>query len=240
MDSAVFEKLISNHPNISQHHDYLLGLRAPSVTIHIAKESPQKLESKFGGEPIAPENFKWPLHESGYYVFLGHINFSEIVDAPHDLPQSGILSLFYAQDDEGEIFWGDDSYILGYFWEDTSELIVKKAPHRHVVKQKKIRLIGSTDIPRHEELRCDWPFPFEDIENLLEEAQLPSDYLLGYPSFYSLAYDPTPNNEWCSLLTLHSHDQFDWCWHDGDKLMIFIEKTKLANKDFSHLKADAG
>ena len=43
-----------------------------------------------------------------------------------------------------------------------------------------------------------------------------------------------------SLITLMSNSELDWCWHDGDKLMVFIEKDKLLNKDFSCLKSDAG
>jgi uncharacterized protein YwqG len=240
MNPAKLEELVNNHPDASLHKEYFLSLAKPSVTISITQDSPQRLQSKFGGQPEVPEDFQWPLHKSGYYVFIGQINFSEIVDSPPNLPQSGMLSLFYAQDDTDEIFWGDEGYILGYYWDEIAALKVKKAPHKRVQKQKRIKLVGSIDIPRHEDLRDDWPIPYEDIENLLEDAQLSSDYLLGYPSFYSLAYDPTPNNEWCSLLTLDSHDQFDWCWHDADKLMVFIEKSKLEMRDFSSLKADAG
>jgi uncharacterized protein YwqG len=240
MNFAKLEELVNRHLNASLHKEYFLGLAKPSVTIGITRDSPQRLQSKFGGQPEVPEDFQWPLHKAGDYVFIGQINFSEIIDSPTSLPQSGMLSLFYALDNTGEIFWGDDGYVLGYYWEEIAALKVKKAPHRHVQKQKRIKLTGSIDIPRHEDLRVDWPFPFEDIEELLEDAQLPNDYLLGYPSFCSLAYDPTPSNEWCSLLTLDSHDQFDWCWHDADKLMVFIEKSKLATRDFSSLKADAG
>ena len=53
-------------------------------------------------------------------------------------------------------------------------------------------------------------------------------------------YDPTPGAEWISLLTVGSLDEFEWCWHDGDTLMVFIEPAKLEQKDFSHLKSDAG
>jgi uncharacterized protein YwqG len=240
MNSKELEKLITTHSNISRHIEYLLSLTKACVTIHITKDSPQRLGSKFGGEPETPEDFEWPQHKSGEYVFIGQINFSEIVGSPTDLPQSGMLSFFYALDDDGEIFWGDEGYVLGYYWEDITTLKTKKAPHKHVKKQKKITFNLGIDIPRHEDLRTDWPFPFEDLENLLEVAKFPEDYLLGYPSFCSLAYDPTPNDEWCSLLTLDSYDQFDWCWHDADKLMVFIEKSKLKNRDFGNLKADAG
>ncbi|MBK6691765.1 MAG: DUF1963 domain-containing protein [Myxococcales bacterium] len=67
-----------------------------------------------------------------------------------------------------------------------------------------------------------------------------TDHLLGYPSHYSLGYDPTPGPEWVSLLTLHSHDALEWCWQDGNKLMVFIERERLAARDFSALKCDAG
>ena len=69
---------------------------------------------------------------------------------------------------------------------------------------------------------------------------MPIDYLLGYPSHYSLGYNPTPGPEWEALLTLHSHDDLDWQWGDADKLMVFIETHRLAACDFSQLKVDAG
>ena len=66
------------------------------------------------------------------------------------------------------------------------------------------------------------------------------DYLLGYPSYYSLGYDPTPGPEWIALLTLNSWRALDWCWGDGNKLMVFIERARLAARDFSKLKTEAG
>ncbi|WP_081909417.1 DUF1963 domain-containing protein [Aureispira sp. CCB-QB1] len=43
-----------------------------------------------------------------------------------------------------------------------------------------------------------------------------------------------------SLLNLASIQELDWCWHDGDFLMLFIEKEKLAKGDFSNIQSDAG
>ena len=95
-------------------------------------------------------------------------------------------------------------------------------------------------LPRHEDLRDDWPFDRDVLDQLTDAIDAPGEYLLGYPSFTSLAYDPTPGAEWISLLTVYSLDEFDWCWHDGDKLMVFIESEKLKKRDFSNLKSDAG
>jgi hypothetical protein len=49
-------------------------------------------------------------------------------------------------------------------------------------------------------------------------------YRLGYPFNTTLAYDPTPGPGWRSLLTLSSDDKLEWCWHDGDWLVTFIEE----------------
>jgi hypothetical protein len=65
-------------------------------------------------------------------------------------------------------------------------------------------------------------------------------YLLGYPFNTTLAYDPTPGPEWRSLLTLSSDDELEWCWHDGDWLVTFIEQQRLHAGDFSQIKSDAG
>lgn len=233
------EKHLAQNPELSAHKDYLLGIARPSVAIHITQQGPQKMESYFGGKPMLPADFKWPIHPIGEYRFLGQINFSDIADTPiSPLPSKGILALFYALDEEGEIFWGDDGYMLGYYWPDGTELQRAKPPYDDVPRAKRIVFTVGLDLPRHEELRDDWPFDVEHLDGLADA--LPSDYLLGYPSFDSLAYDPSPGKDWTTLLTIRSHDAFDWCWHDGDKLMVFIETEKLVALNFSHLKADAG
>ena len=105
-----------------------------------------------------------------------------------------------------------------------------------------LQLIEQEDIPRYKELRDDWPLDSDAFCALAELAHndLPRDYLLGYPSYFTLGYDPTPGPDWIQLLTLDSHEQFGWNWHDTAKLMVFIEKDRLARKDFSYLKCDAG
>ena len=82
---------------------------------------------------------------------------------------------------------------------------------------------------------------------LEENGDLPRDYLLGRPSWDSLGYDPTPDLEeypssshWRSLLTLQSHQEFNWCWQDGARLMAFIEDDKLRAQDFRRLQVDCG
>jgi len=260
LDRESFERLIASNDQLAPHADYLRSLLRPSVRITITGKSPTGLESRFGGKPMVPADFAWPHHDIGLYYFLGQINFAEITDRPASLPENGLLCLFNADydpesDNEGEIFWRDDGYVKAWYFTDLSALAPMAPPHGHSVKAKTLTLAGELDIPRASDMRTDWPFNFDVLDALLDallddgstfgapavtDGQLALDYLLGYPSYYSLAYDPTPGPDWISLLTLHSHDAFKWCWHDGDKLMVFIEQNRLASRDFSALKCDAG
>jgi uncharacterized protein YwqG len=240
MNLETLQEIVANIDAVADHVEYIINLVKPSVDIAIVADKPQDVSSRFGGHPFVPTNFHWPIHEIGEYRFLGQINFAEISDRPTALPNSGLLSLFYAYDDEGEVFWGDDGYILGFYWPDYQNHIIFNSPTANQPDSKRIKLTGGIDIPRHEDLRNDWPFDDEVLNELSETIDAKDNYLLGYPSFTSLGYDPTPASEWISLLTVHSLDEFDWCWHDGDKLMIFIELDKLVARDFSFLKSDAG
>lgn len=238
MQDEKLKKIIEDE--LYLHQEFIKRIIKPCVDIVITEKKPKINESRFAGNPLVSKDFRWPKHEIGVYRFLGQINFEDVVNRPAVLPERGILSLFYAFDENGEIFWGDDGYVLAFYWPEVEDLVVLNDPNDQLREPQKIELVGGVDIPRHKDLRNDWPFDTDILYALAEEDYFPENYMLGYPSFRSLGYDPTPSQEWISLLTLASYDEFDWCWHDGDKLMVFIESEKLAAKDFSHLKVDAG
>jgi len=233
-------ELVLSDEELRPHLEYIEGLARPSVVLDFAGAAPGDHDSRFGGSPVVPEGFNWPEHEVGEYRFLGQINFGEIAHRPSILPEKGILSLFYAFDEDGEVFWGDDGYVLGFYWPNIGELRAIPAPRESPVQPKKLKMTVGIDIPSSAELRGDWPFETDLLYWLKEQGCFADDYMLGYPSFHSLAYDPTPGPGWISLITLTSHDDLGWCWHDGDKLMVFIEQEKLESQDFSSLKTDAG
>lgn len=232
------EALVLADDVLRPHKAFILGLAKPCVGIDITDESPMPHQSCFGGGPYAPPGFEWPGHPLGRYEFLGQINFSEIDRPPASLPRSGLLSLFFAFDEEGEIFWQDEGYVIAYFWDDLENFATTHSPHARPCVPRRITLTGGIDLPRHRDLRNDWPFDPAALEDIRQK--LPEDYLLGYPSFRTLAYDPTPDGNWGSLITLDSHDRFGWCWHDADKLMVFIENAELARSNFGRLRSDAG
>ena len=233
--AAAAAKIEANAP----HADYLKSIVRPCVDIDMVGPPTAPESSRFGGHPFVPSEFRWPQHDDGEYRFLGQINFNEIEAAPHPLPQTGLLSLFYAHDDDGEVFWGADGDIIGYFWEDHRGHAVFDSPTT-VADPQRITLTAGVDIPRHWELRSAWPFAEDDLRELVALLGPPRWHLLGYPSFTSLAYDPTPGPGWVPLLTVGSLDELEWVWHDGDNLMVLVEADRLAARDFGHLKSDAG
>lgn len=238
MKAEVLQHFIEHDAELAPHADYLAAISKPSVDITYVTEAPEAHESRFGGQALLPKGFVWPTHELGEYRFLGQINFVEIDDNSGLLPKSGLLVLLYAYDDDGEIFWGDDGYVLAYYYPNIDELTLY--PQAEITAAKKLQFSSGIEIPRRKDLRQDWPFDTDALYDLAELDGYSENYLLGYPFFYSLAYDPTPSDEWMSLLTITSDETLDFLWHDGDMLMVFIEKAKLANADFSDLKADAG
>lgn len=242
MRPSELEQFLSADAELSPYLTYFKSVAKPSVDISIGRRWPGATQSRFGGSPAVGTEFVWPTHKVGEYRFLGQFNFGEIDGAPEMLPDSGLLSLFYAYDDAGEVFWGDDGFVIGYYWHSTKKLRLADAPNQMVPKPRKISFEPGVDIPRYDVLRSDWPLDDSATCALSELAHndLPKDYLLGFPSFYTLGYDPTPGLEWVQLVTLDSREQFGWCWHDTCKLMVFIEKDRLARKDFSNLKCDVG
>ncbi|WP_083629706.1 YwqG family protein [Tenacibaculum agarivorans] len=243
MNSKTLEKAIEES-SFSMHKNYITSLIQPSVDIVKVTSKINIASSKLGGIPDVPSNFKWPTHPYGDYRFVAQFNLKEISQPFPHLPQQGLLSIFIADDEDGNFFWGDDGYAKVYFFESENELQPLTNPNFSDQPCIPVKLEASIDIPFREELLENNPLNNEQIEELVYEVIEKTDkkynHLLGYPFYSSLAYDPRPDNNWTSLLTLSSIDELDWCWHDGDFLMLFIEKDKLIQQDFSNIKSDAG
>lgn len=232
---------------LDEHRTYLLGIARPSVEILAAEAPVTRGCSKFGGAPDLPSGFEWPQHALGPYRFIGQINLADVPDGPHGLPAQGLLSFFYAYDDEGESFWGDPGYVRAYRFDDVGALGPVEPPAA-------VRFGGTATIafrpgmdvpawPWGDDAVAEWPIgeSLQDAYGELVARLHPSGrWLGGYPHNPTLAYDPTPGPEWRSLLTLGSDDALEWGWHDGDTLVTFVEEERLRAGDFSRIASDAG
>lgn len=229
---------------LDEHRNYLSSLARPSVEI-IAADVPAFMGcSKFGGSPDLPPDFEWPHHELGPCRFIGQLNLAGIPPGPHGLPIGGLLSFFYAHDEDGGSFWGDPDFVRCYRFADAGALKPVEPPAAvRLGATKTIQFQLGADVPPWPSKKLNWPIDesqWDDYWELRCRIHPGGQYLLGYPFNTTLAYDPAPGPEWCSLLTLSSDEQLEWCWHDGAWLVTFIEEQRLRAGDFSQIKADAG
>ena len=236
---------------LAQHLDFFKQHMRQSYDIILLDKAADIGESRLGGHPDLPVDTVWPVHKAyGPYCFFAQINFAQIpqTDNPQ-LPKDGLLSLFYAIDIEnGEEFWQDADYVLGIYTPAGTPLQTRK---NHEVfdyfypgKSIAIAFEESVDVPFDEYQVQDWPFNEEEADiyyDLVYTLHPSKSHLLGYPRYDSLAYDPTPEEgNFIPFITLPSYNALSWCWHDGDKLIVFQNVEKLKQGDFTDLKSDAG
>ena len=257
MTSQQVQQLLE-HPRLTAYTALIEKYLHPSVDISMLNQLPLPQHSRFGGEAYVPADFVWPQHPEGDYYFLGQIDCAEIINRPPLLPAHGLLAFFFAQDAEGEVFWGDEGYVRAYYWPDCQGFRLYPQPPNAALASgdlllntasRRIVLQGGMDLPLCTELYADDEEAGSQLLRVLQDegiwAQIMgeevSDHLLGYPFYQSLAYDPTPpDGNWLPLLCIASHDVFWWNWHDDDYLTVFIEYDTLAAGDFSVLRCDAG
>ena len=250
-----FVKMIGKS-KIASHNDFLMKHLGPAVEIILNKNAKTYLGcSHFGGTPDLPIGTKFPTYKKNKkvypYRFIGQINFSDIPPTETDIPKKGLLSLFVADYiDDDSLWWGEKGYVHAIYTTDLTNLENISSPHGYPFTDTNSVLI---------EFRPTFDFPFDEYQvkdfpvdsvnygtdeydeyHKIRNSLHGENYLLGYPSHCSLAYNPTPKGDWISLLTLNSDDNFKWCWHDGDYLMVFIKKEDLKKLNFSNLASDAG
>ena len=107
-DLMALKATIDANEYLVKHSEDVLKLAEPVVSMTLTDGMGQAQSSRLGGQPFVPREFEWPQHPVGIYKFLGQINFSEIENRPEALPATGLLVLFFAYDDEGEVFWQDE------------------------------------------------------------------------------------------------------------------------------------
>lgn len=231
---------------LDEHREYLLGIARPSIEILTTTAPVTGGCSRFGGSPDLPAGFEWPRHALGPYRFIGQINLADLPRGPHGLPGEGLLSFFYAHDEEGESFWQDPDYVRAYRFDMAALGPVEPPAAVRLGATATLAFRPGEDVPPWPwdgNAVAAWPigkslqYAYEELVTLLHPT---GHYLLGYPHNPTLGYDPTPGPGWRSLLTLDSDDALMWGWHDGDTLVTFIEEQRLRAGDFSHIQSDAG
>src|SRR4051812_767463 len=95
---------------LDEYREVLLAMANPSIELITSEFAITLGCSKFGGSPDLPTDFKWPHHQFGLYRFIGQLNLTELPANSSELPRQGLLSFFYAHDENGNAFWQDPDY----------------------------------------------------------------------------------------------------------------------------------
>lgn len=155
--------------------------------------------SKFGGMPLLPRNFQWPLFageedpEPSPLDFLCQISLADVKPYDRDglLPERGILSFFYSC---GAFRWGFDPEDKGcarvFYFEDTDELVPTPWPgeieEEYIVPEAAISFTARPSYPSYEELEihspvnCEWEEYDACVEALGVDPEAEDHKLLGY------------------------------------------------------------
>ena len=212
------------------------------------------IRSRFCGSPNLPPDFKWPECDLGYRFAL-QLDFSEMPKCCDGQPDNGLLSLFLETNHDNGNDWSAPGCIKAFYFEGDQELPEIKSPaEAQSFAPVPISYISAWDLPFNDldqesffitnayEEYNDLKYSLED--NCREAAGLTAGqsngHCFGYPLAPSLPHDPSPGPEWIQLMSISTNEELELFFYDHAHFMVFIEKDRLANKDFSNLVTCAG
>lgn len=102
--------------------------------------------SHFGGQPDVPDGFQWPVYKDMPLSFLAQLSCRELADCDinDELPKTGVLSFFYALDNE--FFGYDDRDMDGFrvFWFEDNQVLHPQAFPAALPEKMRLPRIGIT------------------------------------------------------------------------------------------------
>lgn len=147
-----------------------------SIRINIGGQAANGIGvSKFGGKPDLPADFKWPVYKNMPLIFLAQLSCRELapLDINHELPETGLLSFFYALDCECYGYESRDVEGFRAYWFDESQALSASEfpigiPEKNMLPQIGIQFTREATYPHCE----DFTILTEQIDdyNKFEEA----------------------------------------------------------------------
>jgi uncharacterized protein YwqG len=115
--------------NVPEFCDRLMELALPAIGLWPQRRAEVgPAVSRFGGVPVAPQGWQWPVAEEEPRLFVGQINCAELRGLPgaEQLPASGLLAFFGDHDALTGCFPFDNHCV--FYWPDVHGLIQAKLP----------------------------------------------------------------------------------------------------------------
>ena len=109
--------------------DRLMDLALPAIGLWPQRRAEvEPAVSRFGGVPVAPQGWQWPVAEEEPLLFVGQINCADLRVLPgaEQLPASGLLAFFGDHDAVTGCFPFDSHCV--FYWPDVHSLTQAKAP----------------------------------------------------------------------------------------------------------------
>lgn len=209
--------------------------------------------SRLAGEPDLPAELDWPQYHDTNMAFVLQVDLTDLPDLARErgLPDAGLLSLFYADDDDA---WGEfpEQHGSGRLLYFPPEAPLARRP----VPSSMSEYSDFTERPLTSELDVTFPDFYalagdEDGEKLYERGRThphPAHQLFGHA--YAIQNDPIDEaptkrtsakpptgvpdirtdraSDWVLLLQVDTDDDAGFMWGDAGTLYVCVSKADLA------------
>ena len=256
MDLDTFLSELRSGP-LAPHEDWMRRQLRPALDVRVAAPG-ARVRSRLGGAPELPVGAEWPRIDARPYRFVAQLELAELPSRAlwplpwrDALPSAGLLSLFVADDPTGELDpraeldWTDPRYAIAILTPPGIACEpLATPPEVDFGASALVTFHDTLDLPGGLEQAQGWPFDClrddarSEAYDALRARMHGEHHLFGYPTQYTLAYDPTPPGR-IPLASFTSSELHAWTWHDGDALMLFLDPKEVREGRFG-LGADCG
>ena len=232
---------------LAAHADKILRLALPAVAVTSARAAEAKLPfgaSKFGGGPDLPPGAEWPVFEGRPHAFLAQFNLAELSAsfACRELPNAGLLSVFYAPDEEDDRD-SDPKGSFGVFHFTGGAKLSRRLPSDNAFRSCRLTFAEALVLP---DLDSPWrkDLGFGNDDELGDAYQVDvagfvegtEHRVLGYPA--PVQGDILGKKTVRHLLTIGSDDNAGWMWGDGGALYFTLSEPDLKAGRFDRVRLE--
>lgn len=189
-----YEAIIKDQAKV----DLVKNTLSPCISAKPIGANSSNKNSKIGGYPLVPKNFKMPLWEEQKLIFLCQIDFQELKaqNIESKLPEKGILSIFAYLKNEGNLLTipaQNKNQLKGFYFKETEALepLMDDAITIENLNEVKIDFGLYGDIPEFGDYRFpaewinidpDMELRYNIIPKIFGEEEIPMMKILGYPT----------------------------------------------------------
>jgi uncharacterized protein (TIGR02996 family) len=230
--------------------DRFLALAKPALSVRATRAADKTLpvgDSKFGGRPDLPPGAKWPRYEGLPLAFVAQFDLGELHTSlvVHELPASGLLSVFCMSPDDGD-FDETGSWRVFHFPDASKLARCEFDDELSGDSQLRSGRLAFTELLTLPAPNSPWGDEWDVDEDAEDDHQSHAtdlyrevdrgryeNRLLGFPTQY--VHDPLGKKSMRHLLTLTGDGPVGWGWG----LVYFtLSETQLRNGQLNKTRAE--